>query len=202
MRTLLIGPPGSGKGTQGSLLSVALGVPTISTGDLFREHVRQGTALGREVEKVLADGGYVPDDITNSMIEGRLAAADTEQGFILDGYPRTRGQVEELDGVLASRALRLDAVVNLSVAADELEARLTLRGSRGGRADDRVGAIRGRIAIYEEVTVPLLDIYRERGIVIDADGRGDPTAVAAGLVRTLRNLTATSAEPRKAGGSR
>ena len=191
MRILLMGPPGSGKGTQGSLLSAAFGVPVISTGDIFREHVRRSTPLGRDVEQVMASGSYVPDEVTNALVEDRLAAPDVDQGFILDGYPRTTNQVAELDRVLARSDSRLGAVVHLSVPADELVSRLHRRGSRGDRADDRAETIRGRIALYEAVTIPLLDNYRERGVLVDVDGRGEPVSVAAELERRLRALIVT-----------
>lgn len=171
-RLILMGPPGVGKGTQAVRLAAALGIPTVSTGDLFREHVRTETALGLEVKELLASGAYVPDSVTNAMVAGRLAEPDAAEGFILDGYPRTLPQVGELDRLLSGYGTALDAVVLLQAETDEIVGRLLRRAEEQGRADDTPEVVRHRIDVYEEQTAPLAEAYAERGLLLTVDGTG------------------------------
>jgi len=185
-RVLLMGPPGAGKGTQAVQLARMLGVPAISTGELFRAEVREGTDLGQQVSHLLAEGGYVPDELTNALVAHRLDRPDAERGFLLDGYPRTVAQVHELDDMLARREHRLDAALALVVDAEVLVARLDGRAAQG-RADDRPEVIRERIARYESETAHLTALYEERGILFHVDGTGQPGEVTARLTRALRH---------------
>lgn len=173
-RIILMGPPGVGKGTQAVRLASTLGVPAVSTGDLFREHVRTESPLGLQVKELLAAGSYVPDAITNQMVAGRLAEPDAARGFILDGYPRTLPQVAELDRLLADGGAghALDAVVLLEAPTEEIVARLLLRAEQQGRADDTPEVIRRRIDLYSEETAPLAGAYAERGLLQTVNGAG------------------------------
>jgi len=175
MRLLIMGPPGSGKGTQAVHLARRFEIPAISTGDIFRTNVAQGTPLGRIAREYMDAGEYVPDQVTNQMVRDRLGEADCGQGFLLDGYPRTLQQVDELDAVLQSHGTGLDAVVELVVDADVLVDRLLLRARDQGRTDDTAEVIRRRQELFEEQTAPLTARYAERGLlhVIDGDGPVD-----------------------------
>ena len=166
MRILIVGPPGAGKGTQAAVLSKELGVPHISTGELFREHVGTETELGKQVKEYLDSGGLVPDEVTNEMVRARLAEADCDNGFLLDGFPRTVKQAEVLADMLRDRDCDLDAVLQLDVPEEEVVQRLLARG----RADDNVDIIRRRQQVYQEETAPLLDFYADRLINVPAVG--------------------------------
>jgi adenylate kinase len=170
---LLMGPPGSGKGTQGERLAARFGIPAISTGDIFRANLATDTELGRLAKSYMSKGEYVPDDVTNSMVRDRLAAADTATGFLLDGYPRTTSQVEQLDSMLAAADQRLDLVVQLTVDTEELVSRLLQRAHEQGREDDTEVTVRTRQAVYAAQTEPLIDLYAARGLVLRVDGLGD-----------------------------
>jgi len=185
MRLLIVGPPGAGKGSQAVGLAQLLGVPAISTGDLFRAHVRGETPLGLQVQSIMAAGQYVPDSITNEMVRLRLEEADAREGFLLDGYPRTRDQVIELERMLGERSLGLEGVIHLTVPTATLIARLAGRAAEEGRADDTPEAIRTRLEVYESLTAPILDVYRERGVVHDIDGVGTREEVAARVLAAL-----------------
>ncbi len=190
-RIILMGPPGVGKGTQAARLAVALGVPAVSTGDLFREHVRTQSELGRSVSALLAAGRYVPDEVTNTMVAERLSEADARQGFILDGYPRTLAQVGALDALLAADgAGTLDAVLLLQAEVDEIVARLVLRAEQQGRADDTPEVVRHRIEVYESETAPLAGAYAERGLLTRVDGTGTLDEVTARLHAALSEARA------------
>lgn len=171
-RLILIGPPGAGKGTQAARLAGQLGVPAVSTGDIFRWNVTEQTELGLQAKAYMDAGRYVPDALTNAIVHDRLEAADTDGGFLLDGYPRTPEQVAELDRLLERDGTRLDAVVQLGADTDEVVARLLKRAKDQGRSDDTEAVIRHRLALYEEQTAPLLDTYRGRGLVVYVDGLG------------------------------
>ena len=173
-----MGPPGSGKGTQGERLAARFGIPAISTGDIFRANLATDTELGRLAKNYMSKGEYVPDDVTNSMVRDRLAADDTATGFLLDGYPRTSSQVEELDGMLAAADQRLDLVVQLTVDTEELVSRLLQRAHEQGREDDTEATVRTRQAVYAAQTEPLIDLYAARGLVLAVDGLGDMDLVA------------------------
>jgi adenylate kinase len=167
VKLLFIGPPGAGKGTQAGLVAKRLGIPHVSTGEMFRHHVSSGTELGKKVKAILEGGGYVPDDITVAMLEERLAEPDARDGYILDGFPRTGPQVEALDDLIGKDGL--DRVVLFDVDEDVLAERLLARG----RADDTEDTIRNRFKIYQEQTSPLIEIYDGRGLVARIDGLGE-----------------------------
>lgn len=181
MKLLFIGPPGAGKGTQAKRVAERLGIPHISTGDMFREHVSQGTELGQKVEKIMAAGDYVPDEITVEMLADRIERPDASKGFILDGFPRTPGQVKSLDGLIGEDGL--DDVVVFEVDRDELTERMLARG----RADDTAETIRNRFNIYLEQTQPILDIYDERGKTLRVDGIGEVEEVTERVLAALNS---------------
>lgn len=191
-RFLLIGPPGAGKGTQAALLANAYNIPAISTGDIFRENVRNETELGLQVKSIMARGEYVPDSLTNELIRDRLAEADAEAGFLLDGYPRTNDQVNELDDILVSQHRILDAVVLLVADSDELVRRLLKRAQEQGRTDDTEEVIRHRQNVYLEQTQPLIEIYSSRSLVVEIDGLGQVGEVTE---RILNALTSRGLSP-------
>ena len=166
MRILIVGPPGAGKGTQATVLSHELGVPHISTGELFREHVGAETVLGMQVKEYLEAGMLVPDEITNEMVRERLAEPDCDSGFLLDGFPRTVTQAEALGDILRDLDCELDAVLQLDVPEDVVIERLLARG----REDDSVEVIRHRQQVYQEETAPLLDYYADWLVTVPAVG--------------------------------
>ena len=173
MRLIIMGPPGAGKGTQAKFIAEHFEIPAISTGDIFRANVSQGTPLGVEAASYMDKGEYVPDTITNLMVRNRIDEPDAAQGFLLDGYPRTLAQVEELDGMIKYTGHALDAVVVLTVDKDEIVQRLLQRAELEGRADDTEDIIRRRQEIYLEQTAPLIDAYRSRGLIVEVDGLGE-----------------------------
>jgi adenylate kinase len=185
---ILMGPPGAGKGTQAKVLADRLGVPTVSTGDIFRANVADETLLGREAQRYLDAGEYVPDEVTNSMVRVRLAADDARSGFLLDGYPRTLEQVAVLDGLLAELGGRLDAVVVLEVDPDELAQRLLHRAELERRSDDTEEVIRRRLQVYAEQTLPLIEVYGERGLVIPVEGAGEVPDVTQRILQVAEAL--------------
>ena len=180
-----MGPPGSGKGTQAARLAERYRIPAISTGDIFRANLEQGTELGKLAESYMSRGSYVPDEVTHDMVRRRLDEPDVAGGFLLDGYPRTQGQVAELDDMLAAHGTRLDAVVELTADTDELVARLLNRAREQGRADDTEETIRKRQEVYAEQTAPLIHDYRERGLLVQVDGLGDVDEVAGRIAAAL-----------------
>ncbi|MBO9520206.1 MAG: adenylate kinase [Nocardioidaceae bacterium] len=185
MRLILMGAPGSGKGTQGALLAQRLGVPAISTGDIFRANVAARTRLGGQAQGYLDGGEYVPDEITNAMVRGRLAEPDTAGGFVLDGYPRTVSQIAYLDEVLRDAGTALDAVLWFSVEQDEVVRRLLERARVEGRADDTAEVIRRRQEIFLAQTAPLMGEYRYRGLLVKVDGAGTVGAIAQRVAGAL-----------------
>ncbi|MEN3265926.1 adenylate kinase [Pseudonocardia sp.] len=185
---ILMGPPGSGKGTQAKVLAGRLGVPTISTGDIFRASVAGGTELGRKAQQYIDAGEYVPDELTNAMVRERLAEDDTRSGFLLDGYPRTLDQVAVLDELLAAQDRRLDAVVELEVDPEELVQRLLRRAELEHRSDDTEEIIRRRLQVYTEQTLPLIEVYAERGLVIPVDGAGEMHDVSQRILQLAESL--------------
>ena len=170
MRLLIMGSPGAGKGTQSAMICEEFGIPHISTGDLFRENLTQGTALGQEAKKYMDAGEYVPDSVTNGMVRERLKESDTKTGFLLDGYPRTVAQVAELDGMLSTTPL--DRVIELTADTEVVVKRLLGRAQEQGRADDTEEVIRRRLEVYEEHTAPLTSLYKSRGIRGQSYGLG------------------------------
>ena len=183
-RLLIVGPPGSGKGTQAAFIADVFGIPAISTGDIFRHHITHKTELGVQVQAIVDAGDYVPDELTNQLIAHRLAEPDCGKGFLLDGYPRTLEQVRFLDELLKNDG-KLEAVVRLTADEDELVRRLTHRAHEQGRADDTEEAIRHRQNVYNEQTAPIIDVYRERGLLVEVDGIGTVDEVAARIGEAL-----------------
>lgn len=182
-----MGPPGAGKGTQAVVVASALGVPHISTGDIFRANVSAGTPLGEEAQRYMDAGEYVPDTITNAMVRDRLSHDDCRPGFMLDGYPRTLEQVNELDMMLESDGQRLDRVIELTVDTEEVVGRLLKRAQEQGRTDDTADVIRRRLEVYFDQTAPLIAVYRERGTLLEVDGMGDVAEVTERIVSALRD---------------
>jgi adenylate kinase len=182
---ILMGPPGAGKGTQATTIAEHFGIPAISTGDIFRANVSRGTPLGKKAQEYMDAGEYVPDEVTNLMVRDRIDEQDAAPGFLLDGYPRTLAQVEELDGMIAFTGHRLDAVVVLTVDQDELVARLLHRAQSEGRADDTEDVVRRRQEVYAEQTEPLIGVYRQRGIVHEIDGMGEVDEVTKRIFDAL-----------------
>jgi adenylate kinase len=185
MRLILLGPPGAGKGTQAKAVSSHLGVPAISTGDIFRANVSQGTALGKEAQRYMDAGDYVPDSVTNAMVRDRIGEPDCAAGFLLDGYPRTVAQVSELDQMLADRSEHLDAVVELVADTDEVVRRLLARGQEQGRSDDSEDVIRRRLQVFGEQTAPLAKVYADKGLLRRINGLGPVDEVTARLLAAL-----------------
>ena len=185
MRVVFMGPPGAGKGTQATLLASRLGIPHISTGDIFRANVAQGTELGKEAQRFMDAGEYVPDTVTNAMVRDRLTHDDCRPGFLLDGYPRTVEQVAELDAMLRSAGQKLDVVVELTVDIDEVVTRLVKRAQDQGRSDDTEEVIRRRLEVYFEQTAPLIDTYSQRGLLVRVDGMGRIEDVSERLVAVV-----------------
>ncbi|MGH8911608.1 MAG: adenylate kinase [Acidimicrobiia bacterium] len=167
MKLLFIGPPGAGKGTQAGRVAARLAIPHVSTGEMFRHHVGEGTDLGLRVKTTLESGDYVPDSITVAMLEERIGRDDARNGFILDGFPRTLPQVGALDALIGEAGL--DRVVLFRVDEDALTERMLSRG----RDDDTEETIRTRFKVYNEQTQPLVDLYRDRGVVVEVDGMGE-----------------------------
>lgn len=213
MRLVLIGPPGAGKGTQAQYLAGNLGVPKISTGDIFRANVSQGTPLGMKAKAFMDAGDLVPDEITIEMVRDRLAEDDAVKGFLLDGFPRTVHQAEVLDGMLAEHGVRLDVVLELVVEDDEVVRRLSGRrtctecnhvwhvdfdppsaegvcdlcgGQLYQRDDDREETVRHRLEVYREQTAPLVGFYAERGILVGIDATGPVDDVTERALASLR----------------
>jgi len=212
MILILLGPPGAGKGTQAKLLASTLGVPHISTGDMFRDHKARGTELGKTVDAIMSSGGLVPDDVTNAMVKDRLSRPDVARGFILDGYPRTAAQAAYLDLLLVSMGRRLDRAVSYEVAQELLVDRMSGRRScptcgtvyhltanpprkagacdREGAAlvqrdDDRAETVARRLREYDSKTEPLKRYYHERGSLAEVSGIGTPDEVLAAALRVL-----------------
>ena len=180
-----MGPPGAGKSTQARLVAEHFQIPAISTGDLLRAHVSAGTPLGDEAKRFMGAGEYLPDDVTNRMVLNRLDEPDAEHGFLLDGYPRTLAQLAELDKMVAVTGHRLDAAVVLTLDADEIVRRLLERAQLEGRADDTEDVIRRRHEVYAQQTIPLIEVYRDRGILVEVVGSGEADEVAARIIDAL-----------------
>jgi adenylate kinase len=185
MRLIIMGPPGAGKGTQAKFVADHFKIPAISTGDIFRANVSRGTELGVQAKQYMDAGDYVPDEVTNAMVRNRIDEPDATSGFLLDGYPRTLSQVEELDGMIKFTGHSLDAVLVLTVDQDEIVQRLLQRAEVEGRADDTEDVIRKRQELYVEQTEPLIEVYRGRGILIELDGMGDVDEVTQRIFEAL-----------------
>lgn len=181
MKLLFIGPPGAGKGTQAARVAERLGIPHVSTGDMFRHHVGENTEIGQQVKAIMAAGEYVPDSVTVAMLEERIAEPDAENGFILDGFPRTEPQVAALDSLIGEAGL--DRVVLFNVDEEVLVERMLERG----RDDDTEETIRNRFKVYQEQTEPLVSVYRDREVVVEVDGMGDIDEITERVLFAVRN---------------
>lgn len=190
MRLIIFGPPGAGKGTQSGRIAARYGVPAVSTGEIFRSNITERTELGRQVESVLAAGGYVSDEVTNAIIADRLSRADAVGGFLLDGYPRTPSQVDALDALLTGQGTALDAVLRLVVDPEVIIGRLLRRAAIESRSDDGEDVIRHRFEVYTEQTAPLALLYHERGLLVDVDGLGEVEAVTERIFTALDAVAA------------
>ncbi len=184
-RLLIVGPPGAGKGTQAVRLAETFGIPAISTGDIFRENVRNETELGVLAKSFMDRGEYVPDNVTNDLVADRLTWADAEGGFLLDGYPRTTDQAATLDRILSGNGHQLDAVIELVADTDEVVGRLLKRANEQGRSDDTEEVIRHRLDVYTAQTAPLVDLYEQRGLLVRVDGLGQVDEVTRRVADAL-----------------
>jgi adenylate kinase len=185
MRLVLLGAPGSGKGTQAARLKDHLQVPHISTGDLLRAEVAAGSALGLQAKEIMARGDLVSDEILLGMLEDRLSRPDVTDGFILDGYPRNLAQADALGQLLARIGQPMDHAVQLQVDTDLLVERIAGRAKAEGRADDNPEAVRNRLNVYNEVTAPVIDYYRQRGTLKVVDGEGSMDDVFTRIVEAV-----------------
>ena len=188
MRLIIMGAPGAGKGTQAPSIATHYGIPAISTGDIFRANVKQKTPLGLKVEAIMAAGDYVPDELTEQIVADRLDQDNAQSGFLLDGFPRTLHQVGALDDYLAERGHQLDAVLSLTVDTEALIQRLLKRAQIEGRADDSEETIRHRMDVYQQDTSPLIDDYRDRGLLIEVDGDGQIAEVSERIFAALSGV--------------
>ena len=197
-RLLVIGPPGAGKGTQAARLAEIYGIPAISTGDIFRSNVKNGTELGTKAKAFMDAGDNVPDSLTNELIRDRLEDTDAQDGFLLDGYPRTTDQVRELDAFLASHGAALDSVVELEADPEVVVARLRKRALEQGRSDDTEAVVRHRLEVYSEQTAPLINVYATREVLVTIDALGEIDAVTARITEALveRGIVAADAPSR------
>lgn len=178
VRVVLLGPPGAGKGTQAQFLAESLRIPAISTGEMLRSAVAEGSALGEKVSGIMAAGGLVDDATMAEVVEDRLCKEDARAGFLLDGYPRTLPQAETLAGILTRSQCDLDAVILVAVPEDELVRRALLRG----RNDDKAEVVLARLQVYREQTTPLIGYYRERGLLRTIDGNRPIEEVTASML--------------------
>lgn len=185
MRLIIMGPPGAGKGTQATLLAARLGIPHISSGEIFRANIAAGTELGALAKTYIDRGDYVPDDVTNGMIRDRLAEPDAAEGFLLDGYPRTIAQIERLDAILAEQGLAIDHVLELTADPEEVVRRLLARAAVEGRTDDSDDVIRNRLVVYHQQTAPLTAVYAGRGLLVQVDALGSIEAVTSRIEQAL-----------------
>lgn len=183
MRLLIMGLPGAGKGTQAQVVAERFGIPHISTGDIFRANLAQGTPLGQLAQSYMDKGEYVPDEVTNDMVRDRLTQPDAQSGFLLDGYPRTVAQVEALDSMLGGHDF--DRVLVLEADLEEVVQRLLRRAVEQGRADDTEDVIRRRLEVFQEQTAPLIDVYSSRGLVTHVDGVGSVEDVTQRITSAL-----------------
>ncbi|MFF1832156.1 adenylate kinase [Paenarthrobacter sp. NPDC058040] len=189
-RLIIMGPPGSGKGTQAEHIARHFGVPAISTGDLFRAHVRDGTELGAEAGRYMDRGEFVPDHVTTAMLRGRLENNDAGAGFLLDGYPRTVVQIGALDELLAARQQALEVVLALTVSDGELVERMLRRAREQGRSDDTEAVIQRRLELYRDETQPVITAYSQRGILLTVDGSGDRETITTSAISAVESMLA------------
>ncbi|MCA0394794.1 MAG: adenylate kinase [Proteobacteria bacterium] len=185
MRLVLLGAPGSGKGTQAARLKEHLQVPHISTGDLLRAEVAAGSPLGLQAKEVMARGDLVSDEILLGMLKDRFSRDDTRNGFILDGYPRNLAQAAALDDLLASLGQKFDAAVQLTVDNEQIVERLAGRAKAEGRADDNPESVRKRLQVYDQQTAPVVEFYRQHGQLTVVDGVGPLDAVFTRIIEAI-----------------
>jgi len=185
VRLLLIGPPGAGKGTQAAILAQTFGIPAISTGDIFRENVRNETELGKRAKEFMDRGDNVPDSLTNELVADRIGQSDCVSGFLLDGFPRTTAQVDALNGMLSQQGTALDAVVELVADVEIVVERLKKRAIEQGRTDDDESVVRHRLEVYREQTAPLIDLYGQTGLLVSVDGIGTIDEVTGRIMDEL-----------------
>lgn len=182
-----MGPPGAGKGTQAVNISKTLNIPHISTGDIFRENMKNETPLGLEAKAFYDKGMYVPDEVTNRIVQDRLTWDDAKNGFLLDGYPRTVDQVQFLDQILSKKSEKIEKVLELTIDIPVVVARLLKRAQEQGRIDDTKEVITKRLEVYATSTAPLLAEYQRRGILIKVDGMGSVNEVEEKIKAALSN---------------
>jgi len=185
MRIVLLGPPGSGKGTQAALLKDRLEIPHISTGDLLRKAVAEGTPLGRQAKAAMDAGELVSDELMLGLIEEKLGQPEVAPGFILDGYPRNQAQAESLDALLDRLGQPIDRALELVVDEEQIVERLARRAEEEGRSDDTEAVIRNRLAVYREKTAPISEHYAEKGLLVRVDGVGEIEEINQRLVEAL-----------------
>ena len=190
LRLLLFGPPGCGKGTQAALLAQRLGVPAISTGEMLRQAVTAGNALGKRVDAIIRAGKLVDDVTMAAVVRERLTRDDARRGFLLDGYPRNGEQAAMLEEILHEQGKDVDAAIFLEVPSEELVRRMSGRREEAGRADDQDSVVRERLRIYEEKTAPLVDYYEKRGLLRHIDGNRPVDSVATSIISALRRSAA------------
>jgi adenylate kinase len=184
-RLLLIGPPGAGKGTQAERIGAHFGIPAISTGDIFRQNVKNETELGKKAKSYMDAGENVPDSLTNDLVQDRLNQDDCADGFLLDGYPRTASQVDALEGMLAAQSTKLDAAVELVADVDVVVERLRQRAIDQGRSDDSEDVVRHRLSVYAQQTAPLIEVFQQRGLLVTVDGIGPIDEITQRIVARL-----------------
>ncbi len=184
-RLVLLGPPGAGKGTQALRLAERIGIPAISTGDIFRANIKDGTDLGRQVQQFTSAGALVPDELTDALVRDRLLHDDARDGFLLDGYPRNAAQVAALDAAMAQAGMQLDAAIELTADTDVVVGRLLNRAAIEGRADDTEPVIRHRLEVYRAQTAPIANLYAERGLLVRVDGIGEIDEVTERMLTAL-----------------
>lgn len=188
LRALLLAPPGAGKGTQGDRLAEVYGVPHLATGDMLRQHVAEGTEVGLEAKRFMDRGELVPDRVVVELVARHLSGPEPLPGFVLDGFPRTLPQAKTAYDWGRAHDRTFQGVISLDVPEDELVRRLLERGKRSGRSDDTEATIRNRLAVYAESTRPLLDFYRERGVLHEIDGTGEVDEVTTRIREILDPL--------------
>lgn len=186
MNIIVLGPPGSGKGTQGKLLSQRLSAPKIATGDLLRDAAKRGTDLGQQAKSYMDQGLLVPDEVIINLIDEVLCSPEASNGVIMDGFPRTVAQAEAVDRLLAERSSRVDCVLCIDVPEEEVVKRMLGRAAQEGRSDDTRETIQQRLAVFWEQTAPLVTYYRDRGVLIDIPGTGTVDAIAERIGAALR----------------
>lgn len=186
-RLIFFGPPGAGKGTQAKILSAEYAIPHISTGDILRAAVSQGTELGQQAKSFMDQGALVPDELIIGIIKDRLAEPDAQKGWILDGFPRNVAQAEKLNDMLAATGQECNRVLNLVVPDEVLKARLLNRGAQEGRSDDNLATIEHRLAVFHQTTEPLLKFYKlqQAHLLAEVNGHQSPAQVTADLKRAI-----------------